>query len=175
MTMMWLVPWLWMSCSPAPAPCEQTGNELDACAPALALPGADGSMWSLADQRQRVVLVQFSAAWCGTCQQQASVHERLYAEWETDGFVSVTVLKGDENFEAPTEEDAVAWKDYFGITHPVLFDEERTAWRTWKREVNSLPQLFLVDGEGAIRWRKIGMYDEEAFREVVERELKRLD
>ena len=166
---------LWASCSPASPPCEQTGNGVGECAPDLELPAADGSSWSLADQDNRVVLVQFSAAWCGTCQYQAPIHEQMFDEFGDDGFLTVTVLKGDANFDAPTQEDAEAWKAYFGITHPVVFDESRTAWRTWKRDVNSLPQLFLVDGEGSIRWRKIGMYDEEAFRDVLNDELKHLD
>ena len=173
--MMWFAPLLWASCSPVSPPCERTGNGVGECAPELALPAADGSMWSLATQENRVVLVQFSAAWCGTCQQQASLHEQMFAEFRDAGFLPVTVLKGDANFDAPTAEDAAAWSDHFAISHPVVFDESRTAWRAWKRDVGSLPQLFLVDGQGAIRWRTIGMYDEDAFRDAVERELKRLD
>jgi deoxyinosine 3'endonuclease (endonuclease V) len=57
----------------------------------------------------------------------------------------------------------------------VLYDEDKQVWKSWKRDVNSLPQLFLVDGQGTIRWRRIGMASEDALREQIEEQLGQLD
>ena len=164
-----------LACSPKPEPCSTTGNGVGQCAPTLSLPRADGTTWSLQGQSNRVVLVQFAASWCGTCQLIAPEDERLFQEYRSDGFNKVTVLKGDAEFEDANQEDAQEWKDYFGLNHPVVYDETREAWRTWKRDINSLPQMFLVDGTGTIRWRKIGLAPEEELEEQIEEHLRHLD
>ena len=164
-----------LGCSPAPEPCTDVGNGVGQCAPALSLPRADGGSWSLSEQTNRVVMVQLAAAWCGTCQQQAPVHQALFEEYRSEGFTKATVLKGDENFEPAEQADAEAWKAYFDLGHPVLYDEDKEVWKSWKRDVNSLPQMFLVDGQGTIRWRRIGIASEDALREQIEEQLSHLD
>jgi len=102
-------------------------------------------------------------------------HELLFQEYGEQGFTKATVLKGDADFEPADLADAQEWKTHFELTHPVLYDEDKTAWAEWKRDVNSLPQLFLVDGSGTIRWRKIGTAPEETLREAIEESLGHLD
>ena len=164
-----------LGCVPPPDPCSETGNGVGECAPALDLPRANGELWSLAEQRNRVVLVQFAASWCGAWQASAPVHQALHDSYSAEGFTQVTVLKGDADFESADQADAQAWKDYFGLTHPVLYDEDKAAWEEWRRESSSVPQSFLVDGEGAIRWRKIGIVSEESWMENIEDSLKHLE
>lgn len=166
---------LLLGCSPAPEPCTEVGVSVGQCAPELSLPRADGSTWSLSEQRNRVVLVQFAASWCGICQQQAPAHQQLVDEYGGDGFIKATVLKGDENFEPAEQADAQAWKSYFELDHPVLYDEDKEAWKRWKRAVNSVPQMILVDGGGTIRWRRIGMASDEVLREQIEEHIRHLD
>jgi len=132
-------------------------------------------MWSLSAQTNRVVLVQLAASWCGVCQLQAPAHQVLVDEYESEGFTKATVLKGDADFEPADQTDAEAWKAYFELRHPVLYDEDKEVWNRWKRDVNSLPQMFLVDGGGSIRWRRIGMASDEVLREQIEEQLRHLD
>ena len=164
-----------LGCVPSPEPCSKMGNGVGECAPALELPQANGEPWSLAKQQNRVVLVQFAAAWCGSCQATAPVHQALHDAYSADGFTKVTVLKGDADFASADQADAQEWTDYFGLTHPVLYDEDKVAWKAWRRESSSVPQLFLVDGEGAIRWRKIGVVSQDVLIEHIEESLQHLE
>ena len=168
------IPLLLLGCVPPPALCSETGNGVGECAPLLELPRSNGEAWSLADQLNRVVLVQFAASWCGVCQATAPVDQALHTSYSGDGFMKVTVLKGDADFESADQSDAQEWKDFFELTHPVLYDEDKTAWDTWRRDSSSIPQLFLVDGKGAIRWRKIGLVPEGALIEKIEESLRHL-
>lgn len=164
-----------VGCSSPPESCTDVGNGVGECAPDLTLPRANGGVWSLAEQRNRVVLIQLAAAWCGTCQVEAPIHQALLNEYEAEGLTKATVLKGDADFGPAEQADAEAWKSYFELSHPVLYDEDKQVWKTWKRDVNSLPQLFLVDGQNTIRWRRIGMAPEDVLREQIEEHLRHLD
>lgn len=158
----------WLACSPEPEPCTDVGIELGQCAPKLTLPRASGGDWSLADQTGKVVLVQLAAAWCGVCQSLAEEQQALVDDLSDQGFTKVTVLKGDLHYESVDQAEALEWKTYFELSHPVLFDEQRTVWRRWKQDTNDVPQQYLIDRKGAIRWRKVGSEDAATLREEIQ-------
>jgi len=172
------IPWplaVLIACNSEPEPCTEVGIGVGDCAPELSLPTASGGDWTLSDHEGDVVLVQFAAAWCGVCQSVASPHQELFEDYQSDGFHKVTVLKGDLQFESVDQSEALEWKTYFDLTHPVLVDADRSAWKTWKRTANGVPQQYLVDRKGAIRWRKVGRESEVELREVIEVHLEYRD
>ncbi len=167
---MWSLTFL-LGCNPAPDPCTRVGIKVGECAPALSLQQATGGEWTLEDHTGQVILVQFAAAWCGVCQSLATQHQEIVDDYESEGFDKVTVLKGDLHFESVDQAEALEWSTYYNLSHPVLFDEDRSAWKTWKRKTSSVPQQYLVDHKGAIRWRKVGRESEDELREVIETHL----
>lgn len=59
--------------------------------PALELPALDGSPWRLADQRGRVVALNFWASWCEPCRSEMPSLELMAQRHEGDGLVVVAV------------------------------------------------------------------------------------
>ncbi len=109
--------------------------------------------------------------WCGICQTLAESQQSLVDEYQSEGFTKATVLKGDASYDDVDQDEALYWKESFLLEHPVLYDEDRAVWTRWKRTANSVPQQYLVDGGGAIRWRKVGRESEEELQDAIEEAL----
>ncbi|MGB0638216.1 MAG: TlpA family protein disulfide reductase [Myxococcota bacterium] len=154
-------------CSPAPEPCVEEGNGVGDCAPDFSLGRANGGSWTLSEHVGSVILVQFAAAWCGVCQLTAGTDQSL-VEYQSDGFTKVTILKGDAQYQEVDEAEALEWKDAFELDHPVLYDPEKAVWKEWKHKTSTVPQQFIVDRGGAIRWRRIGLTSDDELRVQIE-------
>jgi len=166
---------LLLGCKPAPEPCTDQGNRVGECAPDFSLGRADGGEWTLSDHSGQVVLVQFAASWCGVCQMTAATDQTLVDDYRDDGFKKVTILKGNAQYQATDRDDAIDWKEAFELDHPVLYDPEKLVWSEWKHKTSTVPQQFIVDRQGAIRWRRIGLTSEDQMRLHIEETLAQRD
>jgi len=156
------------ACADAP-PCEGEGIQLGECAPDFTLPEADGNDWTLSEQQGDVVLLDFSAIWCGFCQRMAPEHQAIAENWADEDVQVVTVLVGDRTYETVEQAEAQEWKIELGIEHPVLYDPGRTVWKNWQRpNSRRMPQQYLIDAHGGIAWRKIGPGDDGEISEEIE-------
>ena len=122
--------------------------------------------WRLYDQYGSIIVIDFSAEWCGYCRVAASVLESMANDYLGADVVFVTVLIEDNYGEPASLELTSRWAEYFGITGPVLAGD-RTMINSygiggWK--VSSWPTFFFVDREmvlhGNIRgWSEIAIRD----------------
>jgi peroxiredoxin len=166
---------LLVGCNPAPEPCIEYGNGVGECAPDFRLGRADGGEWTLSGHIENVILVQFAAAWCGVCQLSAGTDQVLVDDYQSDGFIKVTILKGDAQYQEVDESEALEWKGAFELKHPVLYDPDKVVWKEWKHNTSTVPQQFIVDRGGAIRWRRIGLTSDEDLRLQIEEILDQSD
>src|SRR5678816_529028 len=90
-----------------------------AAAPDFTLRTMNGPNLRLAEQRGRVVMVNFWATWCGPCRQEMPQLDRLYQKYKSSGFVLLGV-NVDEDARKATD---VAAK--LGVTFPVLLDTDK--------------------------------------------------
>jgi peroxiredoxin len=109
------------------------------------LPDAAGSKVSLTDFRGKLVLLNFWASWCVPCREEMPAMERLYQEFQNQGFVILGVNVRDK------KEDALAFIKEFKVTYPVVFDPTGRwllAYGAW-----GLPNTYLIgpQGEGLAR------------------------
>ena len=138
------------------------------CAPDFTLPEADGGDWTLSDNRGDVIVIDFSAIWCGYCQRMAPEHQILADTWAKEPVQVVTILVGDRTYESVEEAEAQEWKMELGIEHPILYDPDRTVWKQWQRpNTRRMPQQYLIDAQGGIAWRKIGPDDDGELSEEI--------
>lgn len=103
----------------------------------------------LSDQRGHVVVLDFWASWCGPCQHSVPILNEVAREL---GGAGVQVLGvNSEGFSPVRVADiARAW----GFSYPVLHDGDAAAMVAY--QVNALPTILLVDGEGVVRERYAG-------------------
>ena len=136
--------------------------ETSAPAPELVLQDLAGKQQRLAEQRGKVVAINFWATWCPPCRKELPSMQNTYEAFSKDGFEILAVNVG-ENWET-----VAPFLENFDVTFPVLFDEDSDAIGRWK--VLGLPTTFLVDANGKITHRINGGrdWDDPGFRKELE-------
>lgn len=98
----------------------------------------------LAEQRGRVVMVNFWATWCGPCRQEMPHLDRLYQKYRSSGFVLLGV-NVDEDARKAAE---VATK--LGVTFPVLLDTDKAVSKLY--DLSTMPSTVIIDRDGKVRY-----------------------
>ena len=109
----------------------------------------DGSPLALADQRGRVVLLNFWATWCVPCREEMPAMERLYQRFKDRGFVVLAI-----SVDASGSSAVVSFSKELGLTYPIGLDPKRALARQY--DVRGLPVSFLLDRSGAVVGRALG-------------------
>jgi cytochrome c biogenesis protein CcmG/thiol:disulfide interchange protein DsbE len=112
----------------------------------MALFGGDN--FSLAQQRGRVVVLNFWASWCVPCQQEAPALERVWQRYRDRNVVLVGVDIKD------TPDDAHTFLQRYIATYPNGFDSQKQIYIDYG--VYGLPETFVVDQDGMVLHHIIG-------------------
>lgn len=112
-------------------------------APDFTLRQLDGPNLRLAEQRGRVVMINFWATWCGPCRIELPHLARLHDKYRQSGFV----LLGVNIDEDPQAAKALAAK--LGLKFPVLFDADKKVVGAY--DLNAMPATVLIDRDGRVR------------------------
>ncbi len=132
----------------APAPnVLRTGST----APGFLLAELDGrSARALADDRGKIVLVNFWATWCKPCLDEMPAMQRLYDALPREDFEMLAISVDD-----PGSEEAVReFRDRLELGFPILLDPGRDAAASY--QTFRFPESFLVGRDGRIAARYIG-------------------
>jgi len=129
-------------------------------APDFSLELYAGGSWRLADQRGKVVMVDFWASWCVPCQLEARLLETLWQEYRERGVVFVGVAYTD------TEPAARAFLAEYGITYPNGPDLRTRISQAYR--IQGIPEKFFVDKHGQVRAVLIGPVGEAELRRQIE-------
>lgn len=123
---------------------------------------ADGGAFRLADQRGKVVLVNFWATWCPPCREEMPAMERLYQQHKDHGLVLVAIsLDADPAVVPPYLKSGK-------LTFPVALDPKAETGN--KYGVRALPSSFIVDRHGNLTALALGprAWDNDAAHSLVE-------
>jgi cytochrome c biogenesis protein CcmG, thiol:disulfide interchange protein DsbE len=139
--------WTWLSAAQydettqGRIPAPQTGF----LAPAIRLQTYEGEVISLAELRGRPVLINMWASWCPPCRAEMPAMQRVYEEYESQGF---TILAVNTTYQDDLNR-AMEFADELGLTFPILLDLDGQVSRQY--QIRAMPTSFFVDGEGIIR------------------------
>jgi thiol-disulfide isomerase/thioredoxin len=111
----------------------------------------DGSTFSTADYKGKVILVDFWATWCGPCLAELPRVKKMYADYHGKG---LEVLGVSNDFAAEdlskflAKNQDMPWKQ--------LFDSGAAAKQQWNPittgfGINGIPTMFLIDKKGILR------------------------
>jgi peroxiredoxin len=106
--------------------------------PPLRLPRLDGGVTSLADHRDKLVVVNFWATWCQPCTAEMPTLEALWQEYRSRGLV-VLGVSVDRGAPRPVLDPYVS---RLGLTFPILLDADLKTAQAWR--VTGLPATFVV-------------------------------
>jgi peroxiredoxin len=112
-------------------------------APDFALKSSSGQNLRLSEYRGDVVMINFSATWCGPCRQEMPLLDELYSRYQRVGFNLLGVNIDDDSSRA------MAMIDELGVSFPVLFDSSKEVSRLYR--VDAMPVTIIVDREGNVR------------------------
>jgi len=105
-------------------------------------PSADIQKLDLSQYKGKAVILDFWATWCGPCQAQSPVLDRMAHRYQDRGLAVV----GIDTSDAPGA--AARWIAAHGITYPIAYDDEGDAARLYG--VNNLPTLVILSREGKV-------------------------
>jgi thiol:disulfide interchange protein DsbD len=133
-------------------------------APDLRLNLLDGSTLSLESLRGKVVLVDFWATWCVPCISEIPMFNQFHADYESQGFEMIAI--------SLDEEGAVKVRPFlkrYPMRYTQVVGDQQVA-DAFKVGDSSLPVAFLIDKQGRIRSKHVGVTPKEVF----ESEIKQL-
>ena len=144
-------------------------KELDLIKPARAkladdftVPTPSGDKFRLADQRGKVVIVNFWATWCPPCLEEMPAMERLYRQHKDTGFTLVAI-----SVDADPKK-VVPFVSEHKLTMPIGVDPKMDLANTYG--VRALPSSFVVARDGNLAALAIGprAWDNDAAHSLVE-------
>lgn len=112
-----------------------------------------GDVIHTADLRGKVVLVNFWASWCATCDEEAALLEQAWQVYQTADPEGVTFL-GVAYMD--TEPASRAFLAEYGVTYPNGPDLRGAISKIY--QVNSVPETYILDADGTLRYLKIGPF-----------------
>lgn len=133
-------------------------------APDFTLELTDGTSFTLSEQRGKVVMLQFTAGWCGVCRKEMPFIERDI--WQRHKENGDFVLVGIDREETKEEIDAFIKK--VGTTYPIAMDVNADVFASYALRNSGITRNVLIDRDGKIVMLT-RLYKEDEFASLVER------
>jgi len=119
-------------------------------APAWSLKDVDGKTVNFADFKGKVVVIDFWATWCPPCREEIPGYIEMTKKHGKDGLVIIGISLDQAG---PGVVRSFIAKS--GINYPIVMGDDATVAAFGGVEV--IPTTFLIDREGLIRDKKVGM------------------
>ncbi|MGJ0493032.1 TlpA family protein disulfide reductase [Methylobacter sp.] len=131
--------------------------------PALILNDLDGKEHNLYEWRGKVIMLNFWATWCGPCQIEIPYFMKYQQNYAGQGLQIVGIGL----------DEAQKLRNYartLGINYPILRagpEQQYALLNQWGDPSAVLPFTVIIDREGRLVFRQIGVFNDEAFETIV--------
>ncbi|MEA2490644.1 MAG: hypothetical protein QOH21_2436 [Acidobacteriota bacterium] len=126
---------------------QPSGTDIGAMMPEYSASWLDGSKFEVASLRNKVVLLNLWATWCGPCRTEIPELQMIHQKYAARGFEVVGVSVDETGPEAVKE-----FVDQQKVTYPIALDPEGKLASIFQTSV--LPTSVLIDRNGRIVWKK---------------------
>ena len=132
-------------------------------APDFTLNLTDGTVFKLSENRGKVVMLQFTASWCGVCRKEMPFIERDI--WLPNKDNKDFVLVGIDR-EEPLE-DVKKFAESTGVTYPLALDTNADVFASYAERKSGIRRNILIDRDGRIV-KLTRLFNETEFKELVQ-------
>jgi cytochrome c biogenesis protein CcmG, thiol:disulfide interchange protein DsbE len=138
------------------------GTEVGSIMPEYSAMWLDGTKFELHERRDKVVLLNLWATWCGPCRFEIPELQMLHDKYAPKGFEVIGVSVDESGVESVRD-----FVKEHEMTYPVVLDAEGKLANVFQTSV--LPTSVIIDRSGKIVWKKFGAImpnDQELVRAV---------
>ena len=115
-------------------------------APDFTLELTDGSSFTLSEQRGKVVMLQFTASWCGVCRKEMPfIESDIWQKHKENPNFALLGIDRDEPIET-----VKAFAEKTGVTYPLALDPGADHFAKYAERKAGITRNVLVDKEGKI-------------------------
>ena len=111
----------------------------------FSLPDVNGQIVNTKDLRNKIVLIDFWASWCGPCRKKHPKMKKIYDNYKNDGFEIIGVST-DTNIENWKKAIATDNLDWINVNENKRFNGKVAS----RYNVRALPTTYLIDRTGVI-------------------------
>ena len=130
------------------------GTEVGSAMPEYSATWLDGSKFELASKRDKVVLLNIWATWCGPCRFEIPELQRLHNQYASKGF-EVIGVSVDESGPDVVKQFVTDEK----IAYPIALDPDGKIATLMNTSV--LPTTVLIGRDGRILWKKLMLVEKD--------------
>lgn len=122
-----------------------------------------GDTVSLSQYRgERVVMLQFTASWCGVCRREMpDIEQQIWQRWKDNSNFALLGIDRDE-----PDSTVMAFAERTGVTYPIALDPGGEIFCRYAHRLAGITRNVIVDRDGSIVMMT-RLYDEEEFSRMV--------
>ncbi len=122
----------------------------------------NGETFKLSDQKGKIVMLQFTASWCGVCRKEMPfIESDIWQKHKNDNFVLIG-LDRDEPLETVNH-----FAQETGITYPLALDDNADIFALYALKEAGVTRNVIINKEGKIV-KLTRLYNETEFNEMKE-------
>lgn len=132
-------------------------------APDFTVTLTDGKQMSLSSFRGKVVMLQFTASWCGVCRKEMPFIEKdIWLKHKNNSDFALIGIDRDEPLDK-----VLAFAKATGVTYPLGLDPAADIFAKYALRESGITRNVLIDKEGKIV-KLTRLYNEEEFASLVQ-------
>lgn len=131
-------------------------------APDFEMAVADGTTMKLSDLRDKVVMLQFTASWCGVCRKEMPfIESDIWQRHKNNSDFALFGIDRDEPIET-----ILSFAKKTGVTYPIGLDPKAAIFELYAEKDAGITRNVIIGKDGRIVMLT-RLYDPEEFKEMV--------